>query len=184
MKEIKLPTSWKQVTIKQFIQIHEAEEKIDKENDFALVDVSLNVLSVLSNTPIEELEKVSLGTIQKMFNAISFINTSPIAKTSSIKWKKVEEITYSEYISLLKIQNDIINNLPKFITLYCKNEVTEEEAMNMSVEDVFTGFFLLVKTYKKSINHLLISIKVKMILNQLKQKVMKKVKQVFQLKTK
>lgn len=111
---MKLPYSFEDITLSQFMQLHENEidksiDKIEKDN---------KRLSILSGEPIEIIEDLSFGDRQEFLNKTAYINTPPntlkvckrfrakgtlLVPTTSLQEMKVNQLV--DFYSLLKQTN-------------------------------------------------------------------------------
>lgn len=111
---MKVPYSFEDITLSQFMQLHENEidksiDKIEKDN---------KRLSILSGEPIEIIEDLSFGDRQEFLNKTAYINTPPntlkvckrfrakgtlLVPTTSLQEMKVNQLV--DFYSLLKQTN-------------------------------------------------------------------------------
>ena len=155
VKEIldKLPQTWQELKLKDFIKL--TEINIIEQNDFSVpvsgIENSYQVLSVLSGISVDELEGLPMSTVAPLLNKISFVfNSNPDIKAkSSIAWKSFEEITFNDFINFQIFQKEPFKNLHLIIKAYMKQEMKDEEILELGVEDVMSAFFLLQKQTKR-----------------------------------
>jgi hypothetical protein len=172
IKEIQkqLPKSWDEVTLQMFTKM---TKSVINENYDGMdgIENTLEVISKITDIPQEELEALPFKDIIALGNHLSFMVKPPEhLKQSVIKWKKLDEITYNDYVSFLQIKDDYINTLPVFIKNFSLNEMTEDEILNLSIREVFTGFFLFRKQLLKYLNHSIASTRITLIKMMIKQK--------------
>lgn len=158
-----LPGSWDEMYLKDYmrlldIQIKEHDPETD--NLFVGVDNIIEVLSELTDISVDELESVPFHQIQPMVEKLSFILTPPEPlNQSTINWKKLEEITYDNFVTFLKLSADPLHNLPQIIKGLAKDKWTDEQIANMSVTEAHTGFFFLRKYLRKYLKHTVFSLR-------------------------
>jgi hypothetical protein len=70
---IKVPSSWNDITVNQFIQIHSLLEKKFNSNDEYYVEI----ISLLSDTPIDELEELTYEEFNSLIKNVEFLTTPP-----------------------------------------------------------------------------------------------------------
>lgn len=148
-----LPSNWSELKLHQFKKMLDLEvsEDGDFEGLFDGVDNTLKVLSVLSGIEIEVLESMNIKDVQAMANKISFISKEPDIKgyKNLIKWKKIDEVTYSDYVTFITLSNEPFKNIELIIQSFSLNKLTNEEINNLNMLEVHSGFFLLTKQLKK-----------------------------------
>ena len=145
----KLPYSWNQVTLGQFQQLTQIQIN---EGDFAGIENTLSVISVLTGIPVTELEELAMKELALLGDRISFINTQPepSKKTSLTKWKDLDSISYNDFIVFMQNQDDVLSNLDVFVKQFSKTELTKEEIQGLPITDVLQGFFLCRKKLRLS----------------------------------
>jgi hypothetical protein len=160
LKEIlsELPKSWNEVTLEQFQMLTSVGINEDPMNPFNGIENTLAVVAVLTNVDKEALEELPMSELQLIAKHMAFITTPPQeSKNSIIKWKKVNEVTYNDFVAALQLQEDIFTNMHKLIKLYSSNGYTEDEILKLPITEVHSGFFLfrkqLAKYYKDSIKY-------------------------------
>lgn len=67
---IELPKSWSDVSIGQFIELAKAKENCEDE-----IDMTVELLSIMSGVGRNEIAKLSLTDITKLTNALQFLHT-------------------------------------------------------------------------------------------------------------
>lgn len=148
-----LPSNWNELKLYQFKKMLDLEvsEYGDFEGLFDGIDNTLKVLSVLSGIETEVLESMNIKDVQVMANKIAFISTEPNVKgyKSSIKWKKIDEVTYSDYVTFITLSNEPLKNIELIIQSFSLNKLTDEEINNLSMLEVHAGFFTLTKQLKR-----------------------------------
>lgn len=150
-----LPSSWYELKLQQFKKMLDLEvsEYGDFEGLFDGVDNTLKVLSVLTGIETDILESMNIKDIQAMANKISFISKEPDIKgyKGSIKWKRIDEVTYSDYVTFITLSNEPLKNIELIIQSFSIEKLTVDEINNLSMIEVHAAFFILMKLLKKSI---------------------------------
>lgn len=123
---MKIPTSWAEVTLKQYIEVADINA-IDMDE----LDKQVKILSILSNTPEDIICYMPLPQLKEAIRACQFIYTKQT--TGSIKQflriganrfevnTNLKTITGGEYIDLtgfIKDKNDVTKNLPQIIAIF------------------------------------------------------------------
>jgi len=147
---MRLPKSWNEVSIEQFIEVYD----IAQDESIEPIDKSIRIFSILSGLSIDQVEDLTLDEWTQYQQQIKFINDFPKAtypksfKLEGYIWKPtldVRKITAGEYISSIELTKDrenIIINTPKLAALYLtpykgwwifkkKAELTFEEKANI-----------------------------------------------------
>jgi hypothetical protein len=172
----KIPTSWEEVTIRDYEALSEISitENSEADNLFVGIDNTLKVLSYFTETSIEELEKLPMTEITSMSKRLDFM-MQPVKteKKSKIKWKKVEEITYNDFILYQQFSADFFKNLHLLIPAFSKEKISEEEVLNLSVVDMTTAFFFLKKLAEKSLKRTAFYLKADQINGKIAAKILK-----------
>ena len=159
MKEIikNLPGSWHELKLFQYqklteILVHEGEE--ESENDLVENGIlnRMEVIASLTGTSIETLQAMPMADLSPLFDKIKWLDTPPpVDERSKIKWKKINDITYNQYITFLQLQDDPLSKLHLILKDFSVNEMTEDEILNMPTDEVLSGFFLFKNQLKKSL---------------------------------
>lgn len=172
IKEIleKLPKSWSDITLNQFQTL--STTPITENNDeFDGIDNSLAVIAKLLNISTDDLESLPMKDINLLGNRLAFMVTPPQpAKTSIIKWKKVDEITYNDFISIIQLQEKPLENLHVFVKNFSKIELSEDEILQLPVTEVLTGFFLYRKQQRQYLKASIRSTKIQLLKTRMKEK--------------
>lgn len=171
----KLPKSWDEITLDQFQKLSKIEIK---DGEFAGIENTISVIGILTETPVEDLETLSMKELMMLGDRIRFISTKPepSKKTSLTKWKDLESITYNDYIVYVQNQNDILTSLDEFVKQFSKSELSKEEVLQLPITDVLQGFFLYRKKLRQSMKLLewLTKLEVKRLLKKERQALKKK----------
>lgn len=124
--KIKLPKSWNDITLKQFIEVCEINEV-----DMDYLDKEIAILAILANVEQIEIESLSIIEIKEASRSIRFIYSKPELKgikqyiwLGFNKYKinnDVKSISGGEYIdltSLTKEPKEINKNLPSILSIF------------------------------------------------------------------
>ena len=130
--EIKIPTSWEDITLGQYIELRPILQT--KEDDIKRV---INILCVLTGKKREEIRNVTIPDFHKLVKKMSFLN-DPLPKQLNKrrfliggKWYEfkldAKKMLFGEYISVMEIlqksgdnEDLLFNNLHKILTVICR----------------------------------------------------------------
>lgn len=156
-----LPENWSQIKFKTYLELMKLKVSID-EDPVEILNSNLEVCSLFLDLPTAIVEQFPMSTIKAMNNRLAFLSekAKPIA-SSKYLWKTtITEPTYDDFITFIKVSEQInqgsLDNFPLLIKIMLKKEMTEEEILNMSMDEVEHGFFLL---RKYSMNYLKLTMK-------------------------
>lgn len=143
--EVKLPTKWSDITLKQYQELQKAH---DNNADM------IKIISILTNREENEIRTMPASFVSTMANKIIFLGAPPEVKPSN-KYKEyactqLEEMTFGEWLDCnTSIQNDKTDYATIFAILcrlpnepydqdYINNKFQERKQMfeNASVQDV------------------------------------------------
>lgn len=150
-----LPTSWDNFRFEDYmkcIDINLSEGNLSEVDElFSGLDNTIRVISALTNVPLSELENADLSLITSLAKRLSFMVELPKEKsTSTLNWKNVDEVNYNDFVTFISLSKDPIHQLPLIIKTFSKEPLTEEQINNLSVSEVYSGFFSLRKLALKS----------------------------------
>lgn len=171
----KLPSNWGELKLKDYQKLLDLEivEDDDMDNLFVGADNTLKVLAALTNTSFSVIETMPLGEISPLANRISFIQTLPERKKEGkIKWKKLEEVKYNDYITFLTLAKQPLHNMHLILKDFSINKMSEEDALELGMDEVYCGFFLLLKQSKKLISNSIKTLALRVIKNKIKQTIL------------
>jgi len=156
-----LPTSWESMKFSDYNKCMNVPitEAVDDEDDqrFSSVNNSYKILSALTGEPFKYFEYIPYANIVPLIQKINFMFTEPKAGEfkHTKKVKKMEEVTYNEFVEFLQLFKDPVNNMAKIVALFTYKQdgskYTEEDVNNFSVAEVYSIFFTLNKLSQKSI---------------------------------
>lgn len=125
VKSITLPTGWDGVSLNQWQKIIELSQE-----ELEPVDFNIELLSILSGVPSEEIYTYPLTDVQRMINSIAFINTNPNEDKVKIKkeytiagkkyklFKKISEITTAQYLDFQSYSRDMNKNIGELLAVF------------------------------------------------------------------
>lgn len=175
-----LPKGWSDITLDVYINKLlpiEIEETDEVDDMFTGIENTIKVASVFLDMDIEIVRSFPISTITLMSDRLSFTKVKPKPlKESKYKWSKnIDEPSYDSFIVYLKVMEQMGNkdfsNLPLIIKNICKDELSMEEIMMMSMDEVETGFFLLRKSLLKFLKHSALSLAMEMGKKEMKRKI-------------
>jgi len=172
---MKLPKSWADVTIKNYILIQE----LIKKNNTDKIEESIELLSILTGETQSYFENLDIEELKGLIYSIKFINSPDVPKrlvtTFRVKGKrfdvslylnKLKAGQYTMLMDLCKDQNKINENLHQIMAVLCvprKNwfiagqwdgskhiELSEFLKENMTMEKVFPLSVFFLRTLEKS----------------------------------
>lgn len=137
---MKVPYSFEDITLSQFMQLHENEinksiDKIEKDN---------NRLSILSGKPIEVIEDLSFGDRQNLLNKTAYINTPP----NALKVCKRFRAKGTLLVPTTSLQDMKVNQLVDFYALLKQSNGEYIKCANVLLAVMFKPFRLKIKGLK------------------------------------
>ena len=157
----KVPDNWQDLKLKTWIKMLDLKTyKPDLDDPLQDVFTSLQILSIVLDLPLNIVEKFPLTLIKDVNKRLEFLQGKPEKiKKSKYKWiNSIEDPTYDDFITYVKINEQLskgdYNNFVILIKTILRQELTEEEILEMPMSEVENGFFLLRKflmKYLKSI---------------------------------
>ena len=178
----KLPSSWNDLQLKNFMKIMDVEIADSDEfgGMFNGVDNTIRIASVLTGVASEDLEKLPFKELNRVGETLTFMTTEPApAKTSTIQWKSLENVSYNDYVTFISLSKEPLKHLVTIIKAFSVNEMTEEQIENLSTQDAMSGFFLLNSQLNKYLRRIIRSTTWKLKMEKGKQAM----KQLFKPKT-
>lgn len=160
-----LPGSWKEMKLKDFQKVMDItiSENIEQENIFDGLDNTIKVISSLTSIPVADLEELPMKEMIEVTKQISFITEIPgDSKACSLKWKQIDKISYDDFVTFNTLAQEPLVNLVPIIKTFSVDKLSDEQVLDLNMEDVFTGFFLLNRQSKKFIRHTNIFLKKKL----------------------
>ena len=125
MLNLNLPKQWSQVTIEQFIEIR----SLNLED--GTLQYNTDVLSILSDLPIEELDEIELDELQELTKQLAWMTSEPSKRyqhqLGELKLKPFVDITLGEFITLESfVTDDYIKNLRNICAILYRKTSTDE----------------------------------------------------------
>jgi len=176
-----LPQSWEEVTLGDFTKL--LDTKVSDDNVFLdEFQNTINIAATLLYESPEQFDDLPMKDIVEITKRLSFMNTDiPHKKSDRFKWKKMEEITMDDYITISQWGDKTLYNLNAFVKIMNKTELTTEEIDRLPITEVMWGFFLCRKQLRKYTKDLialerrqLIKFKITRIAHQIFNKIEKK----------
>lgn len=126
--KITVPTTWKDVTLRQYQRLAEVPEL-----DFDDLDKQLKILEILTGVSDDYFLKVHMNSVKDLINKVDFVNHTPPAVRKPMDIKVAgrrfqvnyipQQLISGEYIDLMELtknQKEINQNLHKIIPKYLK----------------------------------------------------------------
>jgi len=124
---MKLPKSWNEITVNQFIEL-----KMTNEADLgSLFLYNLELLSIATDEPIEDFEDLSLEEVTLLWNQLTWMRTEPTVK-HGCSIEPCSKLTLGQFIDLENYCADnYIKNFEKIIELRSGlNDIGEQPITN------------------------------------------------------
>jgi hypothetical protein len=170
----KLPSSWEQLKLRDYIKLSPVLNAADKDelidNDIYTIkhlsdlDLSVKIISLLTDTPVDDIEALSMLEVNQLIEKLSFIGSVPQTGKPKIAYKEFSELSYDNFITFQKLSLDFtqegilssaIGNLPVMLSLFAKDEKPNPEfILNLSMPEVINGFFTVLRNTEKYIQRL------------------------------
>jgi hypothetical protein len=144
-----LPKSWDEMTLNHFTKL--LDTKVSEDNVFFdEYQNTINIAATLLNETPEVFDNLPMKDILEISKILSFMNTDiPHKKSDKFKWKKLDEITMDDYITIFQWGDKTLYNLNAFVKIMNKTQLTTEEIDGLPITEVMWGFFLCRKQLKK-----------------------------------
>ncbi|RZK45975.1 MAG: hypothetical protein EOO97_00120 [Pedobacter sp.] len=148
----KLPGSWSELTLRQYQKLAYMEVSDGPLDELAsMVDAAENIVKVASTLTGIDLEELEAGLPMKELSLVgqklAFLSQDPKPmKKSPITWKTVENASLSDFILFNALKADpfsVIKDLHKVIKAFAVEQMTEDQVLDLPMDVVKTGFFLL-----------------------------------------
>lgn len=156
-----LPETWSEVKFKTYLELMKLKVN-DSEDPLDIMNTNLQICSMFLNLPVEIVEQFPMSTIRAINKRLEFLSTKAKPKTNSkYIWKtNLIEPTYDDFITFIKVSEQInqadLSNFPLLVKIMLKSPLTEEEILELPMDEIEYGFFLLRKF---SMNYLKTTIK-------------------------
>ena len=128
MMKITIPNSWDGITIDKFPIIYD----LLKDTNIDKIDKEIRIISVLSDIPVSEIEKIQIDYLKKLIKAVNFIFTMQFPKPKEIfkhdgYWWHVNyditKLSAGDFITLSNYtinEDTIVQNLPELASIFIK----------------------------------------------------------------
>ncbi|QEC78758.1 hypothetical protein [Mucilaginibacter ginsenosidivorax] len=171
----KLPSSWEQLKLKDYIKLSPVLNAADTEGELvdddiytikhlSDLDMSVQIISLLTDTDIEDIEALSMLEVNQLIEKLAFIGTVPKTGKPKIAYKPFDELSYDNFITFQKLSVDFteegilssaIGNLPVMLSLFAKDPNHNPEFIfNLSMPEVINGFFSVKRNTEKYLQRL------------------------------
>jgi hypothetical protein len=170
----KLPSSWEQLKLMDYIKLSPVLNNADNEEDndvdiytikhFSDLDISVNIISLLTDTPVDGIEALQMKEVNLLIEKLSFLGSVPQTVKPTIKYKTFDQLSYDNFITFQKLSLDFseegilssaVDNLPIMLALFAKDENHNTEYMlDLSMPEVIAGFFTVKRNTEKYIQRL------------------------------
>jgi len=110
---VKIPSSWDNILVDQFIELREVEQA-SFDSPF---DKSLEIISIVTDTDIDEIEELSYKEMTKIEKQLQWLYSEPrkgiVNEIGDLKFKGLDKLTLGEFIDLSHFfAENFITNLP------------------------------------------------------------------------
>jgi hypothetical protein len=171
----RLPGDWSELTLADFMKTLDIMPDEDVDT-FSGVDNAIQVISRITDTPVDALEELKLPVIQELIHKISFIGKSfpETQKQSKLKWKNIESISYSDFVTfqtVTKDPNKQLEHLPSIIQTFSIEPLTIDQVMALDMQTCWTGFFLLERNVRRYVKHTATSLRMKLMKQMIRETV-------------
>lgn len=146
----KLPLSWADVTLKQYIQFRNLIEQLGGTNDFEkvyrnMLDIYFFTFTGVNIVDIEGFKEFDYFKIAEKFNAFENDESNKTAEIDEDLIKGFDEIVFEDLLKYMNLQEqNSISNWPDMINILLKTPIDDiENNMNMAEANRF--FFVLEK---------------------------------------
>ena len=124
--KVTLPTSWKEVTLNQFIELSKV-----KALGFDDLDATCRILEILTGISEEEFLNVSISDVKKMFDTVRFLDDRSFDAPTEFKYKikgqrfkfewDASQLLAGEYIDMQNyIDGGVSENMHNIMAIYLK----------------------------------------------------------------
>ena len=121
--EITIKNSWEEITWREFEQIEQVLHA-----DIPKYYKTVHLISVLSNTPVEEIEKLPITEFQKLTPHIEFLTTEPEPHGHKFEYEvngrqydfrgEFYNITTAQYIDYRSYMDDELKDITKLMSVF------------------------------------------------------------------
>lgn len=169
-KEIleQLPSNWSELKLKDYLKLTNIVVKTEDDGEAGIYN-TFKTLSALTGLDESIFEAMPLNEIMPLANKLSFLQTMPEPKKNGIiKWKAIDEVKYNDFVNFITLCKDPFNNMAAIIKDFSVSKLSNEEILDLGMDEVHTGFFLLMKQSKKSLSNTMKTLVIRLIKNKTK----------------
>ena len=152
-----VPDSWNKVKFK-FYQDHLLKLDMTPTQDpLEMLDRYCDIAAIFVGMSSDIVRQFPMTTINKITERLQFLNEKPKRlKETKYRWiKKLDDPSYDTYITFMKVSEQLNSgdwsNFPLMIKTICLDTITDEEVMELTMDEVETAFFFLRKSLLKSL---------------------------------
>jgi len=170
-----LPNGWQDITFDFYLNKLLKVKVIESEDPLDAMETNLEITSLFLDMPKDIVEQFPVSTIKKINEKLSFLSNKPgKKKVSMYRWKEdLEEPSYDDFITFIKvseqINNNDLSNFPLLIKIILKDKMKEEDILQMKMDEVEHGFFLLRQFSMKYLKSTTKDFTVKMIIQKIEE---------------
>ncbi|MES2265581.1 MAG: hypothetical protein V4520_02395 [Bacteroidota bacterium] len=166
----KLPGNWNELLLKDYIKLAPVINESDKEPDLIDFDIytvnhlsdiekNMNLISLLTDIPMDVLDELPTSKVFDMINKLSFMQTPPEKRKPSISYIQFDELSYDGFVHFNKLSlefteagilSSTVENIPLMLAVFAKDKIHNEDFfLNQSMVEVIAGFFTVQKNTEK-----------------------------------
>lgn len=177
----KLPSSWEQLKLKDYIKLSpilndaDAEELTDEDiytiKHLSDLDKSIQLISLLTDVSIDDIEELPMVQVSELINKLGFIGTAPQPGKPQTAYKQFDQLSYDAFITFQKLSLDFteggilssaVSNLPVMLSIFAKDpNHNAEYFLSQSMPEVIAGFFMVSKNIERYLKRMERSLLVK-----------------------
>ena len=125
---IEIPNSWHEISIEKFPLIYD----IVKDKDIDPIDREIRVISIITDMPVADIEKIRIDQLKELIKSVNFIfkmefpKAVEMFKHNGFRWivnYDISKLSAGDFISLSKLtesEESIISNLPQLVAMFVK----------------------------------------------------------------
>lgn len=125
---ITIPTSWFDISIEKFPLIYD----IIRDKDIDPIDREIRVISILSDMPVADIEKIRIDKLKELIKTVNFVFKMDFPKPvemfrhNGMRWVvsyDITKISAGDFISISKLtetEESIMSNLPQLVAMFVK----------------------------------------------------------------
>ncbi len=125
---ITIPTTWFDISIEKFPLIYD----IIRDKDIDPIDREIRVISILSDMPVADIEKIRIDQLKELIKSVNFVFKMDFPKPvemfrhNNYRWivsYDITKISAGDFISISKLtesEESIMANLPQLVAMFVK----------------------------------------------------------------